>query len=144
MLTFEYPHNLDLNSIPEMETPGFGFVYNPILEEILPGVNALAEELLKECEGFEFTENACSPWMTVAKGPADGIDWHKEGISENDYSLVYALNDSDAALEVGDDVFEHKKGRAVVFKSDTNHRVQRIGKGDRFALAFLMHRRENG
>ncbi len=140
--SFFHPHNLNLSDIPEKDD--FDFIYNPELEQVVPGINDLAEELLAECEGFEFTLMNFSPWLTVAKGPIDGISWHTEGTNENDYSLVYALNDSDAALEFQDSVFEHKYGRAVVFKSDTSHRVQRIENGKRYALAFLIHRREDG
>jgi len=139
---FHYPHELDLSGIPQREE--FNFIYNPELEEVLPGVNTLANQLLARCEGFEFTELHTSPWMTVTQGPVDGYGWHNEGIRPDDYSLVYALNDSDGGLEIKDKLFEHKRGRAVVFESNMMHRVQRVESGTRFALAFLMHRRKNG
>lgn len=141
--TFTYPHNLSLEGIPELDEPGFLFFYNPEIEQLVPGINGLTQSLLNECEGFEFTELHTSPWMTVSKGPVDGIGWHKEGLTDQDYSLVYALDDSNAGLQVGDTVFEHKRGRVVIFPSNTNHRVGRIEQSKRVALAFLMHRREN-
>jgi hypothetical protein len=138
-----YIHDHNLN-LPTWIEDGFVFVYNPQLEELVPGINDLCKELLAEWDGFEFTEIPTSPWMTAATGPTDGIDWHNEGINEDDYSLVYALNDSSAALEVDDQIFEHKRGRTVVFKSSTYHKVQPTEEGTRYALAFLMHRREDG
>jgi len=137
MITFNHPHNVDLSGI-ELEEGECTFLYQP---DLGPHVEVLVKELLEKLgDDWELTELGTSPWMHVMRGPVDGIGWHNEGTREDDYSLVYAMNDSSAALEFEDCVSRHKRGRAVVFKSSTQHRVQRLDSHEyRYALAFLMH-----
>lgn len=79
-------------------------------------------------------------WLHVVAGPGQGTDWHDEGLSPDDVTLVVALNTvKGGALVTKEMSYPHTDGRCVLFPSTTRHRVEPTTDAKvRVALAMLL------
>lgn len=124
---------------------GVTFLRRGELREVAPFADDLIDELValaSAASGLPLERVDEEAWMHVVPGPAAGIDWHDEGFTPDDLSLVAALNTvTGGDLLVGEERYPHVRGRCVLFPSSTLHKVEPVDSSEtRVSLAMLLRK----